>query len=232
MHNKMNQNDPVEKTRMDGSKITRRDGKRGVGELKIGDVLTRRELVAIQGDPVQIPDPERLVHLQFRRYAGCPVCNLHLRSIASRHDDIVAAGIREVVVFHSTAETMREFQGQLPFAAIADPEKRIYADFGADRKMPSTAALNPRMWWVASNALAQGLRFNRLHGASGKGEEHAGLPAEFLISPDGRVIAAKYGKRIDDHWSVAELLELARHEGGTDRSSRRETVVVARSGKQ
>jgi len=112
-------------------------------------------------------------------------------------------------VFHSTAETMLEFQGQLPFAAIADPKKKIYADFGADRKMPATAALNPRMWWVASSALAQGLRFNRMHGAAGKGEEHSGLPAEFLISPVGRVIAAKYGRRIDDHWSVAELLDLA-----------------------
>lgn len=226
----MNQNNPVEKTETDGSKITRTDGKRGIGELKIGDVLTRRELVTIQGDLVQIPDPGRLVHLQFRRYAGCPVCNLHLRSIASRHDEIVAAGIREVVVFHSTAETMLEFQGQLPFAAIADPEKKIYADFGADRKMASTAALNPRMWWVASSALAQGLRFNRLHGASGKGEEHAGLPAEFLISPSGRVVAAKYGKRIDDHWSVAELLDLAKRQSpGTGRASR-PRAVVARSG--
>ncbi|WP_259464520.1 hypothetical protein [Streptomyces sp. TLI_171] len=26
-----------------------------------------------------------LLHLQFRRFAGCPVCNLHLRSFAVRH---------------------------------------------------------------------------------------------------------------------------------------------------
>jgi hypothetical protein len=216
---------------MDGSRVIGRSGRLAQGQLKTGDVLTRRELVTIQGNPVQIPDPERLVHIQFRRYAGCPVCNLHLRSIASRHADLVGAGIREVVVFHSTAETMLEFQGQLPFAAVADPEKKIYADFGADRKMPSTAALNPRTWWVASNALAHGLRFNRLHGAAGKGEEHSGLPAEFLISPVGRVIAAKYGKRIDDHWSVAELLDLAAQQRpGTARASRSLAVVVRSGG--
>jgi hypothetical protein len=28
---------------------------------------------------MQIPEPDRLVHLQFRRYAGCPICNMHLR---------------------------------------------------------------------------------------------------------------------------------------------------------
>ena len=36
------------------------------------------------------------------------------------------------------------------------------------------------------------------------------IPAEFLISSDGRVLAAKYGTVADDHWSVDELLALAR----------------------
>lgn len=49
-----------------------------------------RELVAVGGDVVPIPDPERLIHLQFRRFAGCPICNLHLRSIVRRHDEITA----------------------------------------------------------------------------------------------------------------------------------------------
>jgi peroxiredoxin len=180
-----------------------------MNQLNVGDVVKRNELVTIHGNRLRIPDSAGMVHLQFRRYSGCPVCNLHLRSIAKRYEEVVAAGIREVVVFHSSAKTMLEIQGQLPFAVVADPEKSLYAEFGADRKMSSTAALNPRMWWVAANALAKGLRFNRLQGASGKGEVHSGLPSEFLISPDGRVLAAKYGKSIDDHWSVDQLLALA-----------------------
>jgi peroxiredoxin len=156
---------------------------------------------------VQIPDPERVVHLQFRRYAGCPVCNLHLRSIAVRHDELVAAGLREVVVFHSSAETMLPLQGELPFAAIADPEKKLYAEFGVEAKMSPLAALNPRSWMAAGRALTQA---PSLKGATGKGEEHMGLPADFLIGADGRVIAVKYGKRVDDQWSVQQLLGLAK----------------------
>ncbi|NVB84948.1 MAG: AhpC/TSA family protein, partial [Kofleriaceae bacterium] len=38
-----------------------------------------RCLVSLDGEPIEVPDPARLVHLQFRRFAGCPVCNLHLR---------------------------------------------------------------------------------------------------------------------------------------------------------
>jgi peroxiredoxin len=182
-----------------------------VNEVKAEDVLNRRELVDIHGDLVRVPDLRRLVHLQFRRYAGCPVCNLHLRSIALRHDQILAAGIREVVVFHSSAETMLGFQGGLPFAAIADPEKKLYAEFGVQKMSPMAAlmaALSPRSWRAAGRAL---MRAPSLRGAAGRGEEHLGLPADFLIGPDGRVLAARYGKYVDDPWSVDELLDLAKN---------------------
>ena len=174
-------------------------------QVHAGDVLEPRVLVSIHGEPVPIPDRDALVHLQFRRYAGCPVCNLHLRSITRRHDEILAAGIREVVVFHSRAETMLEHQGLLPFAAIADPEKKLYTEFGVE-KMSPWMALNPRSWRAGARALTQA---TSLRGATGKGEGHLGLPAEFLISSDGRVLAAKYGEVADDHWSVDELLALA-----------------------
>jgi peroxiredoxin len=183
----------------------------GVNEVKAEDVLNRRELVDIHGDLVQLPDLRRLVHLQFRRYAGCPVCNLHLRSIALRHDEILAAGIREVVVFHSSAETMLRFQGGLPFAAIADPEKKLYAEFGVKKMSPMAAlmaALSPHSWRAAGRAL---MRAPSLRGAAGRGEEHLGLPADFLIGPDGRVLAARYGKYVDDQWSVDALLDLAKN---------------------
>jgi peroxiredoxin len=179
--------------------------------MKVGQVLNRCELVTIHGDPVQIPEPHWHLHLQFRRYAGCPVCNLHLRSIARRHEEILAAGIREVVVFHSSADTMLGFQGGLPFAAIADPEKKLYAEFGVE-KMSSLAALiaalTPRSWLAAGRALR---RAPSLRGAAGKGEEHLGLPVDFLIGPGGRVLAAKDGKYVDDQWSVDELLDLAKN---------------------
>jgi peroxiredoxin len=178
-----------------------------ISPMRKGDIVKPRKLTTIRGKQIDLPDPAYLVHLQFRRYAGCPVCNLHLRTIAKRNDDILAAGIKEVVVFHSKAETMLEFQNQLPFAAIPDPEKRLYAEFGADRKMSRVAALNPRSWFIAINALA---RAPTLHGASGKGEETMGLPADFLIDSNGEILAVNYGKRVDDHWSVDKLLSLAK----------------------
>ena len=177
-------------------------------QFTAGDTVQRHDLVSIHGKPVRIPDPDRLVHLQFRRYAGCPVCNLHMRSVAARHDEILAAGVREVAVFHSEPETMLSFQGALPFAAVADPGKKLYAEFGVGT-MPYTAALRLRSWRAAARGLASA---SSLRGIGSKGQSYLGLPADFLIGPDGTILAVKYGKYTDDHWAVDELLTLAHRE--------------------
>lgn len=179
--------------------------KNATARLAVGDVFPARELTTIHGEAVQIPDPARIVHLQFRRYSGCPVCNLHLRSFSARHDELVESGIREVVLFHSPAATMLQFQGQLPFDVVADPDRKVYDEFGVGY-VSIGAALDPRSWRAAARALTAA---ESLRGATGKGEDHMGAPADFLIGFTGEILAVGYGKRVDDHWSVDEVLSLA-----------------------
>ena len=176
-----------------------------------GDTITPRELSTIRSDGVTVPDPDRLTHLQFRRYAGCPICNVHLRSVARRHDEIVAAGIREVAVFHSAAQDMLPHQGDLPFDVVADPDRALYAEFGVESSVrgllhPSawTTPLRPQAWVVV-------LRGRRAGGSPSptRGETVTGLPADFLIEPDGHIRAVKYGRHANDQWSVDELLHVA-----------------------
>ena len=172
--------------------------------IEVGQVLAERELVTVSGDHVRTPDPERLVHLQFRRFAGCPICNLHLRSIVARHDEIVAAGIREVAVFHSSATDLVAHNQAVPFAMVADPDKRLYREFGVESS--ARALLNPGAWLPAIRGVIHKRRpwALDLHGGP------LGLPAEFLIDTDGRVLARKYGVHASDQWTVDELLVLAR----------------------
>jgi hypothetical protein len=117
-----------------------------MSRIDVGDVLRARELTTIREQLVAIPDPEQLVHLQFRRYAACPVCNLHVRSVAGRHGEIISAGIREVAVFHSSVEALLPYQGDLPFAVIPDPARRLYLAFGVERSR--LALLDPSAWWA------------------------------------------------------------------------------------
>ncbi|WP_074310761.1 peroxiredoxin-like family protein [Singulisphaera sp. GP187] len=176
-------------------------------------------MVTISGGTVQIPDDQR-VHLQFRRFAGCPVCDLHLRSVARRHSELVAAGIREVVVFHSTAEELSAHASDLPFDVIADPDKRLYVEFGVESG--TRALLDPRAWlpilrgiyrsFMAVVRKRQPIPTVNPHGG------RFGLPAEFLIATDGRVLACKYGVYVYDQWSVDDVLALAGRESAALRS--------------
>ena len=177
-----------------------------VRQVSAGESIAARTLRDIHDHDVQLPDPQWTVHLQFRRYAGCPVCNVHLRTFAARHDDLLSSRIKEVVVFHSEARVMRQFQSSLPFPAVADPGQVLYAEFGVRTMSIMAAALNPRSWKAAAYALSHS---PSLRGAIGRGEQHLGLPAEFLIDPDGVVIAAHYGRVVDDQWSVDEVLRLS-----------------------
>lgn len=174
----------------------------GGTRVRAGDRLPPRELVTIRGRCICIPDARRMVHLQFRRFAGCPVCKLHLRSIARRHDELVKADILEVAVFHSSIDTMRRHDHALPFAVVADPEKRLYRQFGVEASLRSV--IDPRAWGSMARGLAT------FGAGRAAGESALGLPADFLIGPGGVVRACKYGVHADDHWSVDEILEHSR----------------------
>jgi peroxiredoxin len=176
-----------------------------------GATVTPHQLVSISGESVEVPDPGQLVHLELRRFAGCPICNLHLRSVVMRKDELAAAGIKEVVVFHSTDEELRKYQTELPFAVVADPQKKLYAEFGVERS--PRAVLNPRAWPAIARGLGHsvGAVIRRKEKAPPILHENGslGLPGDFLIAPDGQVIASKYGAHAFDQWTVDEVLALA-----------------------
>jgi peroxiredoxin len=171
--------------------------------LNVGEKVGARTLTTITGEQVSIPSLDHSVHLQFRRFAGCPICSLHMREVAGRNAEINAAGVTEVVLFHSSADKLRRYQADLPFAVVADPDRKLYKEFGVESSFASV--LHPR----AMLAAVRGMRTQPLTGAMDRSEDHAGKPADFLIGSDGTVLACKYGKHPDDQWSVDELLNLA-----------------------
>ncbi|GAA3199611.1 peroxiredoxin-like family protein [Actinocorallia longicatena] len=182
-----------------------------MSRLVPGTPVTTRTLTDVTGREVALTG-DGLVHLQFRRFAGCPVCNLHLRSIVVRHEEIRAAGIREVVVFHSPGSELREYADGLPFPLVGDPARRLYREFGVERGR--RALLNPRAWPVIARAIGRSVvavaRRRENLPASRQENGRLGLPADFLIAPDGRILAAHYGEHAADQWPVDALLATSR----------------------
>jgi peroxiredoxin len=175
------------------------------GRARTGDVFPPRELATLASGQVHVPDAGFLVHLQLRRYAGCPICSLHLRSFAQRHDEIVAAGVREIAVFHSSSSELRKVHTELPFAVVPDPDRRLYAELGVGTS--PRAVLDPRAWAAAARAVVARASADPTAGMS---DGSFGLPGDFLIASDGRILSAKHGVHADDQWSVDELLALVR----------------------
>jgi peroxiredoxin len=181
--------------------------------VSVGDRFPELRLTAITGDTVAIPDTAgALTHLQFRRFAGCPICNLHLRSVSARIEEIGAAGIREVVVFHSTPDELHKYQDDMPFLVIGDPDKTLYRRFGVGSS--AKAVLNPHAWPALPggwrHAIANAVAHRRAPLPMAPTNGNLGLPADLLIAADGRVAAVKYGAHAYDQWSVDELLDAAR----------------------
>jgi hypothetical protein len=176
--------------------------------VRLGSLVAPRRLRAVSGAAVRIPDPEQWVHLQFRRHAGCPICHVHLQSVVRRHDEIAAAGIKEVVVFHSTDGELRGQADELPFDVIGDPGKALYAEFGVGssrRALLDARAILPVLLPTLRHPPGIGSPPVNLRPTGGR----LGLPADFLIDSAGRVVACKHGSHAYDQWSVDELLALA-----------------------
>lgn len=115
------------------------------------------------------------------------------------------AGVHEVVVFHSANEELLPYQGRFPFDVIGDPGRVLYKKYGVQKSI--MAIVDPRAWPASMRG---NLRKDKpkLGGMPNGGP--LGLPADFLVGPDGLINASHYGRHADDQWSVDELLSLAR----------------------
>jgi len=178
-------------------------------KVRPGEVIQLRDLVTVNDHVIAVPDPTRLTHLQFRRFAGCPICSLHLQSVAARSQEIATAGIHEVVLFHSTQQELRTYAGNLPLDVVADPDKQFYKKFGVETSL--RGVLDPRAFTPVLKAMVRRAEGPRL---SAKTPAHPtggrlGLPADILIDQHGTILACKYGSHADDQWSVDELLQFA-----------------------
>lgn len=161
----------------------------------------------VRGTQIDLRQGELPTHLQFRRFAGCPVCSVHLQEFVRRREDVDRV-MREVILFHSAASDLVTHVSHLPFAAVADPDKTIYRAFGVEAG--PAALLDPRGWPAIARSILV-ILFAVLRGEqsmppfSPPGGRN-GLPADFMIAPDGTIMACQYGQHVDDSWSVDEAM--------------------------
>ena len=146
--------------------------------------------------------------LKFYRFAGCPICNLHLRELARRHGELEAAGLTTVIFFHSPEEIVeREIGKELPFELVADPDKRIFAAYGVEASL--RGMFTGQVARDYGRAMAAGYRSKPLghHGGI------TGHPADFILDADGVIRHAHYGTDYSDSLGVEAAIQAAQESG-------------------
>jgi peroxiredoxin len=181
-----------------------------VNRYTVGDTVRLEDFTTIDGVTESAPQAGGFLHIQFRRFAGCPVCNLHLRGFVQRREELEGAGIHEVIVFHSTVDELRQYEADLPLDVVADPKRRLYERFGVEASSRAySIRFLPMLPVVAGNLIIQLIKRTRKAPPTAPENGMFGLPADILVGPDSRVIAIKYGEHAYDQWSVEEVKAVA-----------------------
>ena len=83
-------------------------------KVRRGDAIRIRDLVTVDDAAIPVPDPTRLTHHQFRRFASCPsapyICSRWPPATAK----ITAAGAHDVVLSHFTPRELFTCAGDHP----------------------------------------------------------------------------------------------------------------------
>jgi peroxiredoxin len=72
-------------------------------KFKSGDMVPTTVMKAVTGEAISLPDPKRLVHLQFRRFVDCPICNTHIAELRKRAREIAPSGRIKAVKYGTDA---------------------------------------------------------------------------------------------------------------------------------
>ncbi len=173
--------------------------------LTSGDRVRHIRLPAIDG---LIFDTESLLGkpfmLSFLRFASCPFCNLRIRELVTRYDEL-GCDFSIVAVFDSPLDNlMRHVQRhRAPFSILADADNAYYRAYGIEHSIVGTLkGIFLRMPTMLNGMLA-GYLPTTLKGSL------TTMPADFLIDREGVIQVTHYGTDDGDHLPFHTMKEFS-----------------------
>ncbi|WCL80941.1 peroxiredoxin-like family protein [Saprospira sp. CCB-QB6] len=149
------------------------------------------------------------VLLVFMRHAWCPVCNLRSHELMERYEELKAANYEVVVVYESPQEQLIRYveDHELPFKVVADPSGELYRSYKVERNPEKMKAAMQDKKLLAHIEEGKKSYKKDFRSYMAKGEKpDALIPADFVLDHDGNILEAYYGKTLDDHLPLENLL--------------------------
>jgi peroxiredoxin len=165
------------------------------------------EAYDIDGNYFRLSDVRNKVTvLSFFRDASCPFCNVRIYEYTKKYEEWAELGIEVVAVFTSSPDKVKKFvaKNPRPFQTFGDPDLDIYRKYLVEKSLTKFllgVAINiPRFL----KGLYVGGRFNPIN-------RHINLvPADFIITPKGKIIDAWYGRDVSEHIPMQRIERVAR----------------------
>jgi thioredoxin-dependent peroxiredoxin len=162
----------------------------------------------IHEHPIKLSDFEgKKIILSFYRNVNCPFCNRRIHAIMGNSLKLKNSGVQLIMMFESTNQKLSSsvfHQGVNPWPLIGDPEKRIYKKYGVE-----SSVIKSITTLLHSSVLKAKADTKELNLPQDKDADQFLVPADFFIDENFKVVKVHYGKHLDDHISLDEIMKFA-----------------------
>jgi len=173
-------------------------------KLDIGSKAPAFEAADAKGKQWKVPQElgGKYLVLVFLRHLGCPLCMKRVDELNSDVTRFDALGASVIAVVEGTSERVRTYASKknLTISLVGDKEKKIYGTYGVERGK-ITAMLAPNVLRESIRATLKGYMHGKFEG------DELQKPADFIVTPDGKIVWAHYGKNIGDSTPNDKLIE-------------------------
>lgn len=167
--------------------------------LQRGQPAPRLRMIDVEGNVVMLGSTGSPTLLCFFGDAACAFCNVYLCRLLQHYPALARRGLTVEVVFNATQEAVWRFVSARPrpFPVIADRTGVAHRAYRIERSMwgKFKAIVTHTPTWL------KGLRLVGFAGLNFRD----GMPADFLLDTNGRIVEAHYGGDTDDHIPFARI---------------------------
>ncbi len=159
----------------------------GIIDLKEGDEAPLFKLDSYNAGSIELADfrGQKIV-LIFSRYFGCNICQLDLKELVNRKEEIQGKGAKILYITQSGEKVAKEFieKENIDFPVIPSSKEDLYKDYGLGLM---TAGAFTKVRAKMKEATKLGIEHGEYEGWEKQG------PGQFVINEDGKIIHAKKG---------------------------------------
>ena len=158
--------------------------KRGSNAINLGQIAPDFVLPSAVNEPVSLAEllNQGPVVVTFYRGSWCPYCNLQLKALQARTDDIHALGAKLVAISPEVADgslTDKEIN-DMGFYVLSDQDSVVAKQYGVAWEVPE--------FFIKHMRVDRGLDLNQINNIStNESTTILPIPATFVLSSEGRV---------------------------------------------